>query len=132
MSRYDDIINLPHYESTTRKRMSMEQRAAQFAPFAALTGHSDAIVETARQTSEKPELSTAECEELSRKLNHALENESYVRITYFASDQFKSGGSLKSITGKIRGIVETEGIIVMSDKRRLAAGDVIDIENLKI
>lgn len=130
MSKYDDIINLPHYESKTRKRMSMEQRAAQFAPFAALTGHSDAIAETARQTREKPELSAVECEELSRKLNYALENDTYVRITYFASDQFKSGGSLKSITGKIGGIIETEGIIVMNDKRRVAAGDVINIEIL--
>ena len=56
MSRYDDIINLPHHVSSTRQRMSMHDRAAQFAPFAALVGYDDAVAETARLTESRPEL----------------------------------------------------------------------------
>ena len=63
MSRYDDIINLPHHVSPTRQRMSMHDRAAQFAPFAALTGYEAAVGETARLTAERRELDAQEAEE---------------------------------------------------------------------
>lgn len=66
MSRYDDIINLPHHVSPTRQRMSMHDRAAQFAPFAALTGYEAAVGETARLTAERRELDAQEAEELNR------------------------------------------------------------------
>ena len=68
MSRYDDIINLPHHVSPTRQRMSMHDRAAQFAPFAALTGYEAAVGETARLTAERRELDAQEAEELNRRL----------------------------------------------------------------
>ena len=93
MSRYDDIINLPHHVSKTRTLMSMENRAAQFAPFAALTGHDAAIAETARLTSEKPELSLEELDRLSRRLAYAVEKDAIVTITFFQPDAFKNGGS---------------------------------------
>ncbi len=67
MSRYDDIINLPHHVSPTRQRMSMLDRAAQFAPFAALTGYEAAVGETARLTAERRELDAQEAEELNRR-----------------------------------------------------------------
>lgn len=100
MSRYDDIINLPHHVSKTRTPMSMENRAAQFAPFAALTGHDAAIAETARLTSEKPELSTEELDKLSRRLVYAIEKDATIRITYFQPDSFKHGGSYCQTEGK--------------------------------
>lgn len=69
---YEDIVNLPHPESKRHPRMSMANRAAQFAPFAALTGHDEAIAETARQTSAHTEVSADQLQELSRKLSYAL------------------------------------------------------------
>ena len=74
MSRYDDIINLPHHVSPTRQRMSMHDRAAQFAPFAALTGYEAAVGETARLTAERRELDAQEAEELNRRLAALIAN----------------------------------------------------------
>ena len=71
MTNYESIINLPHHVSRTRKPMDMMSRAAQFAPFAALTGHDAAIQETARQTTEQLDQSAEQLEEMSRKLNYA-------------------------------------------------------------
>ena len=89
MSRYDDIINLPHHVSKTRTPMSMENRAAQSAPFAALTGHDTALAETARLTSEKSEPSSEELKWLSFRLEHAIKRNAEVIITYFQPDVFK-------------------------------------------
>ena len=74
MSRYDDLINLPHHVSKTRKPMPMINRAAQFAPFAALTGHDEAIAETARQTAPRRILSSDEQEILSKRLAYAIDH----------------------------------------------------------
>ena len=101
MSRYDDIINLAHHVSKTRTPMSMENRAAQFAPFAALTGHDAAIAETARLTSEKPELSLEELDRLSRRLAYAVEKDATVTITFFQPDAFKNGGRYRQVSGKV-------------------------------
>ena len=86
MNRYDDIINLPHHVSPTRKRMSMHDRAAQFAPFAALVGYDDAVAETARLT------------ETRLELNEQPE----VRIKYFVPDEHKSGGAFVEVSGKVK------------------------------
>ena len=90
MSRYDDIIDLPHYEPK-HKRMTMENRAAQFAPFAALTGHGAAIAETARLTDSMTELSADEQIRLSRILNYAYEKHLEINLTYFIPDARKAG-----------------------------------------
>lgn len=100
MSRYDDIINLPHHVSKIRTPMSMENRAAQFAPFAALTGHDAAIAETARLTSEKPELSAEELDKLSRRLVYAIEKDATIRITFFQPDSLKQGEATIRQKGK--------------------------------
>ena len=76
MSRYDDIINLPHHVSLTRQRMSMHDRAAQFAPFAALVGYDDAVAETARLTETRPELDEQEQRAINERL--AYKNASQV------------------------------------------------------
>ena len=109
MSRYDDIINLPHHVSKTRTPMSMENRAAQFAPFAALTGHDAAIAETARLTSEKPELSAEELDKLSRRLVYAIDKDAAIRITYIQQDSVKQGGSYCQTEVKIKKIGNAMG-----------------------
>lgn len=128
MSRYDDIINLPHHVSETRTPMPMENRAAQFAPFAALTGHDDAIAETARLTSAKHELSPAESEKLSRKLHYALEKEAHITITHFQPDSHKQGGSYRQITGKIKKISQQENLLILTDRRAVPLPDILNIE----
>lgn len=129
MSRYDDIINLPHHVSKTRQLMSMENRAAQFAPFAALSGHDVAIAETARLTIEKPELSLEELDMLSRRLVYAIEKDEVIKITFFQPDVFKQGGSYKYITGKVKRIDETDSVIILTDKQAIPLGCIINIES---
>lgn len=127
MSKYDEIIDLPHYEPR-HKRMTMENRAAQFAPFAALTGHSAAIAETARLTDSMTELSTDEQTRLSRILNYAYEKQSEVSITYFLPDQMKTGGKYENIRGRIKKIDGIERIIILSDGRILPLDFISEIK----
>lgn len=114
MSRYDDIIDLPHYEPRHR-RMTLENRAAQFAPFAALTGHGTAIAETARLTDSMAELSSEEQTLLSRKLNFAFEKRLNLTITYFLPDKLKAGGKYEITQGTIKKIDETERLLILTD-----------------
>lgn len=111
MGKYDDIINLPHHVSKTRIPMPMENRAAQFAPFAALTGHDDAIAETARLTVEMIELTDEEKQSISRILSNAFEENKKVTVTYFSKDKYKAGGSYETITDIIAKIDLTEKTI---------------------
>ena len=128
MSRYDDIINLPHHVSKTRTPMSMENRAAQFAPFAALSGHYEAINETARRTSSKIELSEGELANLTKRLDYALQLQSPVTVTYFQPDSHKEGGQYVTVEGIIKKIDEYEGSIIFTDKRSIQLADVLSIE----
>lgn len=116
---YDDIINLPNPTSRTHLRMSLYNRAAQFSPFAALTGHDAAVKETARLTEEKQELSEDEMARLNEKLNIIIKNigtEKMVTITYFVPDDRKSGGVYVSCSGIVKRIDEYESTIVLTDK----------------
>lgn len=115
MGKYDDIINLPHHESDYHKRMPMANRAAQFAPFAALSGHSEAIEETRRITESFKELSEEEKQILSRKLNFAIEHNSSVEITYFLPDKTKSGGTYKRTSGRINRWDEFDNILILRE-----------------
>ena len=95
MTRYDDIINLPHHVSTKRQPMPMEARAAQFAPFAALSGHEEIIHETARLTEEEKDLSPDEARLLSERLMNLIgriKEHPKVKIIYFRADHLKPGG----------------------------------------
>ena len=115
---YDDILHLPHHVSSTRAQMSMADRAAQFSPFAALTGHDAAIQETARLTDVRIELTEDELAALDRKyqeLNDRLHEGSVVLITYFQPDSRKDGGSYISISGRVRKIDTTGRLIRMED-----------------
>lgn len=129
--RYDDIINLPNPTSKKHPRMSLSDRAAQFSPFAALTGHEAAIKETARQTDEKLMLSDEVIAELNEKLNLISETigmQQLVRITYFVPDNKKAEGAYISYSGCVKKIDEYEHTVVMEDKTVIPIEQISDIE----
>ena len=115
MGKYDDIINLPHHVSDYHKPMPMANRSAQFAPFAALSGYEDAIYETSKLTEAFKELSDDEKNLLSRKLYYAISNFSLTEITYFVPDKTKTGGSYKSVIGRIKKWDEYDNTLVLRD-----------------
>ena len=118
--RYDDVINRQHPTSKKHPRMSRMNRAAQFAPFAALTGYEESIEETARLTDRRIELSEYESEELNAKLNFIQEHikeHPEVTITYFQPDERKEGGKYITVAGKVRRIDEVNSMIVFEDER---------------
>lgn len=130
-NRYDDIIHLPHPTSKKHPRMSLYDRAAQFSPFAALTGHEDAIQETARLTEHKRELSEEQRTRLNEKLMIIKEQISLrkpVSITYFVPDQIKEGGSYVTHRGIVKTIKEFEHLLIMEDKTEIPMEDIEEIE----
>ena len=128
MGKYDDIINLPHHVSDYHKPMPMANRAAQFAPFAALNGHDDAIVETMRLTEDFKELSDDEKNQLSWKLNYILENHSSIDVTYFIPDRNKIGGAYRRLTGLIKKWDEYDNTILMNDGNIIPVNFISEIE----
>ena len=137
MSEYDDIIHLPHHVSKTHPQMSMGDRAAQFSPFAALTGYDAAIAETARLTDQRVELDEYERQALNEKLqviSEHLKEHPKVMITYFLPDDQKDGGEYVIVTGNIKKLDDYEHRIVLMDGSRILMEDVtmIDMDLLKI
>ena len=105
--KYDDIINLPHHVSAKHPQMGLLDRAAQFSPFAALTGHEDSIRETARRTEEFLELEEDKKEQLDEKIHVLQENlwkKPEIIVTYFVPDEKKDGGAYVTHRGRIRKI----------------------------
>ena len=125
--KYEDIIGLPHHVSKTRTPMPMENRAAQFAPFAALSGHDEAIAETARRTNEKVELSDDELRNLSRKLLYAYEKRTEITVICFRRDAMKSGGEYIALSGVIRKIDISARTMTFDDGRTVELDCVIEI-----
>ena len=128
---YDDIINLPHHVSTRHPQMSMMNRAAQFAPFAALTGHSAAIEETARLTELQQELADEDNEILNQKMTYLREviNEHpTISITYFEPDKRKSGGRYMSIEGQLQNIDDYNQTIVLKNGETIPLKSILDIQ----
>lgn len=127
--KYDDIINLPHHVSTTHPQMSRQDRAAQFSPFAALTGYDAAVKETARLTDRRMELDEYEKTALDEKLKEALKYpEEEITITYFRPDERKAGGSYLTVRSKVRKIKEYERLIVLEDGTKIPLDDISEIE----
>ncbi len=129
---YDDIINLPHHVSSTRPQMSMIDRAAQFSPFAALTGYDAAIKETGRLTDEKIELDEEALSNLNMKfqiLFEKLDEQPDIAITYFKPDETKSGGAYLTTTDKIKKVDEYERIITTAKGTKIPMDDVINLES---
>lgn len=127
---YNDIINQPHHVSSRHPQMSISDRAAQFSPFAALTGYGDVIRETARLTDRKPELSDEEKSLLDHKLHMACDcpgERPEITITYFVPDEKKSGGAYHTATGRIKKIDEYKHKIAMNDGTQIDIDYVVDI-----
>ena len=131
MSKYDEIIHLPHHSSMTRPQMPMSDRAAQFAPFAALTGYDSAIRETGRLTDEKIELDEEALTALDMRyqlLIDALDDQPEITITFFQADERKDGGAYLTVTGTVRIIDAFERLITMQDGAKIPMDDVLSIE----
>ena len=129
--KYADIIHLPHHRSLTRPPMSNYDRAAQFSPFAALTGYDAAVAETARLTDSRIELTEDEKQLLDEKLHLLLDMADHpptVRITRFIPDERKAGGSYETVTCRVASVDTYEGCVVLTDKRRIPIADISDIE----
>ena len=133
MTEYDDILDLPRPKSK-HEPMPMSDRAAQFSPFAALTGYGDAIDETARLTDHRIELSEEERTELDYKQQYLSTLDSpTVTVTYFVPDERKSGGAYVTHTGALKRIDEVERAMVFADGTRVDMDEVVGIElNKKI
>lgn len=130
--KYDDIIHLEHPVSKTHPQMSLYDRAAQFAPFAALTGHAAAIRETARRTDEKRILSDEALEELNEKLNIISANigtDQQADITYFVQDERKSGGKYVTHSGIVKQINLYRRAIALTDGTIIPIEDISEIES---
>ncbi len=129
---YDDIINLPHHQSDRRPHMSLYDRAAQFAPFSALTGHDDAIKETARLTDRKIELDDYDKMLLDNKmtfiLNHIYEQPE-ITVTYFIPDTNKEGGMYLDFTGNIKKFDSVQRKVCFTDKTEILIDDIIEIKS---
>ncbi len=128
MGAYDDIINLPHPSSAKHPRMPMSDRAAQFSPFAALTGHGAAIEETARITDRRIELTEEEKTVLDEKLRLLLETGGEGMITYFLPDERKDGGAYVAKLGTIKKIDPLEGRVILTDRTAIPIKDILEIE----
>lgn len=130
MTDYDDIIHLPHHVSQNHPQMPLRDRAAQFAPFAALTGYEAAVGETARQTTERRELDAQEAAALNRRLTDLaarLKDRPEVTIEYFVPDERKAGGAYVTVTGRVRNISVSERLLVMEDETVIPLEDVVSV-----
>jgi len=131
--RYERIINLPHHKSEMRARMSASERAAQFAPFAALTGYGEQVAESARITERKIELDDYEIEKINAKICELLMRGEPVKVsvTYFIADKKKSGGAYVTSEGYLERVAEYSGKLLL-DTREIPLVDIINIEEMEI
>ena len=124
---YDDIINLPHPTSERHPRMPMAARAAQFSPFAALTGYEDAVYETARLTSSRAELTEEEKSILDAKLQRLLPG-TKAAFTFFRSDGKKEGGAYLTVSGIVKRIDSCAREVVLTNGQRIFVDDILQIQ----
>ena len=129
-NKYDDIIHLSHHVSKTRPQMSIHDRAAQFAPFAALTGHSAAIKETERLTEGQVELDESEITLINEKLRIICEKISEhpeIVVTYFVPDEKKSGGKYVTVEGEVKKMDLYRREMILMDQTRIELSDIVEI-----
>ena len=124
---YDDIINLPHPTSERHPRMPMAARAAQFSPFAALTGYEDAVYETARLTSSRAELTEEEKSILDAKLQ-LLEPGVAASFTYFQPDSRKQGGAYLTTAGMVKRMDSCAREVILANGQKIFVDDIIGIQ----
>lgn len=131
MGKYDDIIHLPHPVSTKHARMSRLDRAAQFSPFAALTGFDATIAETGRLTDEIIELDESRIEVLNARLQYlvsVISRQPGVRITYFREDERKAGGAYVTVSGQVKKVDTYGHTVVLTDGTVILMETVRDLE----
>ena len=131
-SPYEDIINLPHHVSPTRPRMSRADRAAQFSPFAALSGYGDAVQETARLTNRRIELdesAKAALDEKLRLLAEVIEDRPEAAITYFLPDRKKAGGEYVTAAGRVKKLDAAAQELVMVNGQTIPIADIVEAES---
>ena len=129
--KYDDILDLPHPVSKRRGRMSAVDRAAQFSPFAALTGFEAAVLEAARLTETRPELDESRKEQLNTCLQilkaHSRERPQ-AEICYFKPDERKTGGACVTVTGAVKKVDDFAGRVTLADGTVIPMEDILDIK----
>ena len=137
--KYDDIIDLPYQKSQKHPHMDLYDRAAQFSPFAALTGFDDAIAETGRITEERIELDEDAKEtldlryrEIFEKLRHTGTEKPLITITYFRADSVKEGGAYVTVTGRVKKLDENSHRLTFEDGLSADTDDVIGIEIIEV
>lgn len=131
MDDYSDIINLSRPVSK-RPRMSLEQRSAQFSPFAALTGYEGQVKETARLTNKKIEINEELKEILNLKIQliqEKIKEQPQIEITYFIPDSKKDGGRYETVTNSVKKIDTYKGEIILIDGTTIAIDEIIDISS---
>ena len=131
-NNYDDIINLPHHTSLNHKRMPMENRAAQFAPFSALTGYKEEVIEATRLTEKRIELSNELKETISNKINFLEKNIKQMQeaiYTYFVYDNKKDGGKYITKKGVLKRIDKNNQKLILTDKTIIPIKEIVNIES---
>ncbi|MBQ7330349.1 MAG: hypothetical protein IJW94_00925 [Oscillospiraceae bacterium] len=130
-NRYEDILYLPHHVSKTRPAMSIHDRAAQFSPFAALTGYDDVIVETGRLTQSRSELTEGEklrLDELLQEIRERIERRPLVSFLCFQEDARKVGGAYKTVTANVKKLDEAQKAVILADGTVIGIEEIYDIQ----
>lgn len=124
------MLDMPHHVSTKHPHMSIENRAAQFAPFAALTGYEEQLTETRRRTGQRIELDEGEKQQLDEKLQYVMRNDRIhenVAFTYFVPDPYKEGGEYVTKKGKIKKLDSYHKKIILEDLTEIPVEEIIEI-----
>lgn len=131
MKSYANIINLPHYEPKCHQRMSIYNRAAQFAPFAALTGYDDAVTETGRLTENEKILNDDLKNVIDMKLQiieEHIKDDQSIKVLYFVKDKRKDGGKYIEYSGNVKRIDKINQVIIFKDNTRICFDKILDIK----
>ena len=131
VDNYEDIIDLPHHTSKKHPRMSLESRSAQFAPFAALTGYDEALIETARLTNERIEIDETIKVIIDSKLQiikEHIKEMPLITFMYFVPDSKKDGGKYVTVTGNVKKIDEYRNVLILENKTEIPIKEIIDIK----
>lgn len=129
---YEDIVDLPHHISKKHPQPTMADRAARFAPFAAITGYEEMVLEEARVTDERIEMDESSKAALNEKLNMILEfvdEQPEVSITYFEPDMRKAGGAYITVIGTVKRIDEYEHLVIMTDGKKINIDEIYNLQS---
>lgn len=132
MGNYNDILSLPHPTSRKHPRMSALDRAAQFSPFAALTGYEEAIEETGRLTQQPVELWEDARLELDRRQQFLLENAPLspeISVRYFRPDSRKEGGAYVTVRGRLKSVDPVGRLLKMQDGTQIPLDAVVELDS---